>query len=141
MSETHKIKIKKGYSDGSLKVSPKHARARNKDFVSWRITADDDEVTSIENIIIKEGSTNIFLIPPHPDGGRWSAEIRDGLPEDSVCEYSIAWNGKWGPQEHDPKITVNPSFAPSPQKLLAAVVAIIVAFFSWQLFRRKMNRK
>ncbi len=140
MSETHKIKIKKGYSDGRLKVSPKHLRAKNKDFVSWRITADDEEVSSIENIIIKEGSTNIFKTLPHPDGSRWSAEIKDDLPEDSECEYSIIWNGKWGPQEHDPKITVNPSFAPS-QKLLAAVVAIIVAFFSWKLFQRKMNRK
>ena len=108
MSQTHQIKIKQGNADGTLQLSDGgHTFAKNKDFVSWTIKK-DIEVTSIEKIEKKSGD-DIFKTPPHPNGGDWIAEIKDGLPKDSVYEYSITWNGKFGRQVFDPKISVNPS--------------------------------
>lgn len=109
MSDTHKIKIKEGQADGTLKLSDGgHTFAKNKDLISWTITK-DIEVTSIESIDKKSGD-DIFSTPPHPNGSEWIAEIKDDLPANCEYEYAITWNGKYGRQVFDPKISVNPSF-------------------------------
>ena len=108
MANTHKIKIKKGYSNGNLKLRPGHTYAKNKEFIRWIIKA--EEVTSIECIDKKSG-TDIFATLPHRDGTTtdWIAEIKNDLPDDCEYVYSITWNGKWGRQVYDPKISVNPT--------------------------------
>jgi len=135
----HEIKIKKGYSDGTLKLSPRQTIAKNKDFISWCIK-DDGEVTSIENIEMKDGSTDIFIIPPHRNGDQWSAEIKDGLPDDTEYEYSITWNGKWGGKEYDPKISVNPSTF-NFIKLLIGIILGFLGLLSLEFLRRKSSSK
>jgi hypothetical protein len=108
MSDTHTIKIKQGNADGTLDLSDGgHTIARNKDFISWNIKQ-GTEVTSIERIEKKSG-IDIFKTPPYFNGDDWIAEIKDDLPKDCEWEYAIIWNGKFGRQVHDPKISVNPS--------------------------------
>ena len=137
MSNVHEIKIKKGYSDGTLKLSPKQTFARNKDFISWII--DSDTVTSIEKIEKKSGA-DIFIIPPHANGRDWSAEIKDNLPADSECEYLIGWNGKYGPKVFDPKISVNPTDS-FMKVFIGLAVAFFLAILSFGLLQQKRNGK
>src|SRR5256885_299491 len=105
MPDNRKIRIKKGYSDGKLKMSDRgHTWANKKDFINWMID-DHSDVTSIDIIEMKSG-TDIFKTKPHPNGNEWSAEINHDAPDNSVYEYSITWSGTWGQKVFDPKISV-----------------------------------
>lgn len=117
MSGILKIKIKRGYSDGRLKLRYKlldlydatNAEAERRDFVRWINVA--DEVKSIEKIEPKPNSDNIFSVPPHrQDDNLWTAEISSGTPDYSKYIYSIWWKDIDGnPKQYDPKITIKPS--------------------------------
>ncbi len=114
--------------------------------VVWSI--DPDANVDKFKIVKKDDSAEIFwdLDPPPSNHTKEGGGRVHGLARDNaVYEYSIHWRHK-GQANHepdhifDPKITVNPSGF-SPFKLLIAIVAIILGFFSLQLLRRKMNRK
>ncbi len=138
------IKIEKGNLNGTLKLSDRgHTKAKKGRTIKWKIK-DTSNVTSILNIQLKDNTTDIFSRLPYKDdedGRKWKAEIDEDADDYAECEYSITWLGDDGKTNtHDPKITVMPSgFA--PLKLLIALVTIFLGFFSWQLLRRKINRK
>jgi hypothetical protein len=140
MANTHKIKIKEGYSNGHLRLKPKHTYAKNKELIRWTIRTDD--VTSIESINMC-GGTDIFKTLPHRDGTTtdWIAEIKDDLPNDCEYEYSISWNGKYGSQIYDPKISVNPTGGVGITDLLLAAASVLLGLLTLEFLRRKWKRR
>lgn len=139
MSNTRKITIKNGYSDGTLQLSDKgHTRADKKDFICWSIKKNID-VTSIEEIKKKSGP-DIFKTGPHPNGDEWSAEIDHDAPDNAVYEYRIEWNGTWGHQVCDPKISIRPSEF-NFIKLFTCITLGLFGLLSLIFVRRQMNKK
>lgn len=144
MSSTHKIKIKEGYSNGELKLRPRHTYAMQKDLVRWTIK--DEDVYSIVKMEKKTG-VDIFEVSPHPEDttnrkSDWIAKIKDNLPPNTEYEYSISWEGKYGPKETDPKITVNPTGGFNYLKLLIGfILSLFLAFLSFKFLNKKRNRK
>lgn len=151
------INIVNGNADGSLDFevngSPNNGNnsAKRTWKVHWKVKNHDSvNVDYIHSIEMKTGpgapsSTDIFSNdPPASQSNRkhWRGKVNGNAPTCSEYNYDIKWvkKGETQIRTYDPKITVMPSsFAPIP--LLAAAVSIILAFFSWQLFRRKMKRK
>ncbi len=127
-------------SDGGRTVVRTKWRKRK---VSW-----EKEGNMITSFLIVGKTTYNPFEEPIPTEHDTKVKLKvDKCKGEIEWEYSIYWRHKGQDNDEadhifDPKISINPSgFLPSPQKLLAAVVAIIVALFSWQLFRRKMHRK
>ncbi|MBA2499237.1 MAG: hypothetical protein H0V30_05875 [Chitinophagaceae bacterium] len=140
MSNTHTIKIKEGFSNGELKLRPRHTYSKNKELIRWTIK--DCDVYSIVKMDKKTG-VDIYEVLPHPEDttnrkSDWIAKIKDDLPPDTEYEYSISWDGKYGPKEMDPKITVNPSGGLNFFKLLIGfIVSLFLGFLSFRFLKAK----
>ena len=89
------------------------------DQVTWEIVAGSG-VAAITEIIVDQGSTNVFIKKPEqlPGGSTsWEGTINPDLPPDTVESYTIKWTtagSGWLNQgggkacSYDPQIIVNP---------------------------------
>ena len=110
MAGVKTIKIKRGNPDGTLDLTGNgKMNAWKRDFILWTINPDSG-VASIDNIVMKEGSTDIFLNHPRRNGPDWSGEIRWDVQRGQEYRYAIHWTDTNGTQHKpDPIITIKPS--------------------------------
>lgn len=143
MSE--KIKIIKGYLNGTLELSDKgHTRARKGNSLKWKIKDGSDatsiKVASIE-IKIEQDPSNIFSIKPNNDEGEWKAEIDKHAADNAECKYSIHWKDCDGNDRiHDPKISIKPSTF-NFRKWLIGLILGLLGLLSLEFLRRKRSKK
>ena len=144
---THHITILNGNpNNGVLTLDIPHLKtAKTSDKVKWRIRAGSN-VESIVNIIDKSSSKNVWTIRPK-NNNSWEGTInsKDDMPDPYDYEYSIRWKTLDGrtPPDHDPKITINPSFGehdpPFEEKLLIPLIisALMVTAVALMFLRKK----
>ena len=135
-------------STGELTLSDHgHTHAKKKETIVW-ILRKDCGVESIEEIAMAPSppyppSLNIFYNPPYKlSKSNWKAVI--GTPPDySEYNYYIKWIPKSGVNEltYDPKISIEPTFFFSIQKVVAFILAIFMACAAAILFTKKRKKK
>jgi hypothetical protein len=129
-------------STGVLILSDRgHTKAIKGERIRWKVKNSADPVVSIEGVPLKANTTDIFSgdygeSPRKEDSKNWRADIARDVHTGDVCEYSIIWKDTNGVSHtFDPKISINPSFAPA---LLVSVVvgALAITYFLLRRFKR-----
>ncbi len=144
MSE--KIIIRNGNTnDGRLELSDNgdtQAKAGTK--IKWKIM-DGSNVASIVDITPKSKSDfEIFSVHPKKDGSKFKAKIKHDAIDYDVCEYNIHWKAKDNSETihiHDPKISIEPSFAPTPRSFIIPLLLVGLSLVAFKFFQHKNHKK
>lgn len=105
--------------------------------IKWKIA--DPEKSNVDSfdIVVKSGAEIFSDLPGKNKNGKWRAKIDKDARGNAECEYSIFWKAKGETEtfEHDPKISVNPSFSILPM-IIGLVSFVSVAFLFSKITRR-----
>jgi hypothetical protein len=145
-------------SNGQLKITQNgNSEAGRNEDVHWKVEDSSDRIAGIYDIRWKRDNPdphnyNIFShYPPQYQGSdpvakHWKGIVnkkKSDAPDDALYYYSIFWqDNKGGQHEHDPIISIRPSFAPvEVEDLVILAVSAAVGFltfkFLWNTFRRR----
>ncbi len=127
--------------DGSLELSDNgHTLAKAGTKIKWEIM-DGSNVGSIVYITPKiESDFKIFSVHPKKDGSKFKAKIKHDAIDYDDCEYNIHWKAKDNSETihiHDPKISIDPSFAPPPRSFIITLLLVSLSLVAFKFFQHK----
>jgi hypothetical protein len=85
-----------------------HTNASRREIITWVIQQGAPNVSTITNIVEKQGSRDIFNPDPRPIGNNWQGTVSPSLKIPASESYSIFWKDFSGnPHQFDPVIQIN----------------------------------